>query len=100
MNFVGYCHIFLCICIIYDVISMYLDVFGDFPRSPPYFGYNSAGQENHVLCILLFQGPIRSQIDRGFLRIIIFQILTKLSFETTQMEPGGGKYHGWRAHPP
>ena len=45
---------------------MNLDDLGDFPRSPPYFGYNSAGSENPVLCILLFQGPIRPQIDRGF----------------------------------
>ena len=45
---------------------MYLDVFGDFPNDPPYFGYNSAGQENPVLCIFSFQGPIRTQIDRGF----------------------------------
>ena len=66
MNFVAYCHIFLCICIIYDVISMNLDVLGDFLRSPPYLGYNSARQENPVLCILLFQGPIRTQIDWGF----------------------------------
>ena len=46
---------------------MYLDVFGDFPRGPPYFGYNSAGQENPILCIFSFQGPIRTQIDQGFL---------------------------------
>ena len=45
---------------------MYLDDFGDFPKDPPYFGYNSAGQENPVLCIFSFQGPIRTQIDRGF----------------------------------
>ena len=46
---------------------MYLDVFGDFPKYRPYFGYNSAGQENPVLCIFfLFQGPIQTQIDRGF----------------------------------
>ena len=67
MNFVAYCHIFLCICIIYDVISMNLDDFGDFTRSPPYFGYNSAGQENPVLCIFSFQGPIQTQIDLDFL---------------------------------
>ena len=46
---------------------MYLDDFGDFPRSPPYFGYNSAGQENPVLCIFSFQGPIRTQNDLDFL---------------------------------
>ena len=66
MNFVAYCHLFTCICILYDVISMYVDVFGDCPKSPPYSGYNSVGQENPVLCIFSFQGPIRTQIDRGF----------------------------------
>ena len=45
---------------------MNLDVFWDFPKDPPYFGYNSAGQETPVLCIFSFQGPIRTQIDRGF----------------------------------
>ena len=45
---------------------MNLDDLGDFPRSPPYFGYNSVGSENPVLCIFTFQGPIRTQIDRGF----------------------------------
>jgi hypothetical protein len=34
---------------------------------PPYFGYNSAGQENSVLHIFAFQGPFRTQIDLGFL---------------------------------
>ena len=45
---------------------MFLIVLGDFPKDPPYFGYNSAGQENPVLCIFSFQGPIQTQIDRGF----------------------------------
>ena len=66
MNFVVYCHIFLCICIIYNVISMYLIVLGDFPKDPLYFGYKSAGQETPVLCIFYFQGPIWTQIDQGF----------------------------------
>ena len=66
MNFVAYCHILYCICMLYDVISMNLDDLGDFPRSPPYFGYNSAGSENPVLCIFTFQGPIRTQIDCEF----------------------------------
>ena len=35
---------------------MYLDVFGDFLKSPPYFGYNSAWQENPVLCIFFVSG--------------------------------------------
>ena len=45
---------------------MYLDIFGDFPNNPPYFDYNSTGQENPVLCIFSFQETIRTQIDRGF----------------------------------
>ena len=45
---------------------MNLDDLGDFPRSPPYFGYNSAWSENPVLCIFWLQGPIRTQIDRRF----------------------------------
>jgi hypothetical protein len=35
--------------------------------NPPYFGYNSAEQEIHVMCILTFQGPFGTQIERGFL---------------------------------
>jgi hypothetical protein len=34
---------------------------------PPYFGDNSAGQENLVLRIFKFQGPSQTQIDLGFL---------------------------------
>src|SRR4051794_8403640 len=45
---------------------MNLDDLGDFLKSPPYFGYNSAGSENPVLSIFWFQGPIRTQIDPGF----------------------------------
>ena len=33
---------------------MNLDDFRDFPRSPPYFGYNSAGPENHVFVFYCF----------------------------------------------
>jgi hypothetical protein len=33
---------------------------------PPYFGYNYAEEEKPILCILMFQGPSGTQIDRGF----------------------------------
>jgi hypothetical protein len=33
MNFVVYCHIFPRICILYNVISMFNIVFGDFPMT-------------------------------------------------------------------
>ena len=49
-----------------DVNSMNLDDFGDFLKSPLYFGFNSAGSEKPCFRILLFQGPILTQIDRGF----------------------------------
>jgi hypothetical protein len=42
----------------YDVISMlYIDFWG-FTKDPIYLGYNSAGQENHVLCIFLLSGTL------------------------------------------
>jgi hypothetical protein len=34
---------------------------------PPYFGYNSAGQENPVLRIFKFHGLSKTQIDLAFL---------------------------------
>jgi hypothetical protein len=38
------------------------DLWG-FSIDPPYFGYNSAEQENPVLRIFAFQGPSWTQID-------------------------------------
>ena len=100
MNFVAYCQLFTCICILYDVISMYLNVFGDFPKSPPYFGYNSAGQENPVLCIFRFRDLYGLKLTWIFLRIIIFQNMTIQSFGIKQTGSGGGKEDRWRTHPP
>ena len=99
MNFVVYCHIFLCICIIYNVISMFLIVFGDFPKDPLYFGYNSAGQETPVLCIFSFQGPIQTQIDWFFVDYYFLEY-DEVSFGITQTEPGRQRWPWWRAPPP
>jgi hypothetical protein len=44
------------------VITMFCTDLWGFSIDPPYFGYNSAGQENPVLCILMFQGPSQTQI--------------------------------------
>jgi hypothetical protein len=38
----------------YNVISCYNHDLWGFSISPPYFGYNSREQENHVLCIFMF----------------------------------------------
>jgi hypothetical protein len=40
-------------------------IYGNFP-SAPYFGYNSIGQKNPILCIFTFQEPSRTEIDLGF----------------------------------
>jgi hypothetical protein len=44
------------------IIMFCIDLWG-FSIDPSYFGYNSAEQENHVLCILMFQGSSRTQFD-------------------------------------
>jgi hypothetical protein len=49
----------------------YIDLWG-FHIDPPYFGYNSAEQETPVLCILPFQVPFGTQIERGFYGMNIF----------------------------
>jgi hypothetical protein len=51
----------------YNVISCYNHVLWGFSIDHPYFGYNSVGQENNVLCIFKFHEPSRTQIDPEFL---------------------------------
>ena len=63
---------------------MYLDVFGDFPKDLPYFGYNSVGQGTPVLCIFRFRDLYGLKLTGVFLWIIIFRNMTKLSFGITQ----------------
>jgi hypothetical protein len=45
---------------------MFYNDLSGFSIDPPYFGYNSAEQENPVLRIFMFQGPSRTQIKLGF----------------------------------
>jgi hypothetical protein len=66
MNFVVYGCIFLYIIMLLVVIIMICNDLWGFSIDPPYFGYNSAEQKNHVLCIFTFQKPSRTQIDVGF----------------------------------
>ena len=79
---------------------MNLDNLGDFPRSPPYFGYNSAGSENPFCVFYCFRDLYRLKLTEDFSSINNLPNMMDLSFETTQTEPGGGIEHGWRAHPP
>src|SRR4051812_39746434 len=79
---------------------MNLDDLGDFPRSPPYFGYNSAGSENPIFCVFFgFRDLYGLKLTRDISRINIFQIMMIREFETKQTEPGGGIEPRWRAHP-
>ena len=100
MNFVVYCHIFLCICIIYNVIFMNLDVFGDFPKDPPYFGYNFVDRKTLFCVFSRFRDLYGLKLTGDFSRIIIFRNMTKLSFGITQTESRRRKEQGWRAPPP
>jgi hypothetical protein len=47
------------------IVMFCIDLWG-FSIDPPYFDYNSVGQENPVLYILMFQEPSRTQFDLGF----------------------------------
>ena len=76
---------------------MNLDDLGDFPRGSPYFGYNSAWSENPVLCIFTFQGPIRTQIDRGFFEDQYFPKYYDMRLWNQVNGARRGKEHGWRA---
>jgi hypothetical protein len=46
---------------------MFYNVLWGFSINPPYFGYNSAEQENPDLRIFKFQEPFLTQIDLRFL---------------------------------
>jgi hypothetical protein len=46
---------------------MIYNVLWGFSIDLPYFGYNSAGQENPILRIFMFHEPSGTQIDLGFL---------------------------------
>ena len=95
MNFVAYCHLFTCICILYDVITMYLDVFGDFPTDPLYFGYNSAGQETPVLCIFFVSGTYTdSNWPRIFRRSLFSKIWRYEALESSKRSWEEGKSRG------
>ena len=74
---------------------MYLDVFGDFPKDPLYFGYNSAGQETPCFVYFFrFRDLYGLKLTGDFSRIIIFQNMTIRSFGIKQTEPGRGKEQG------
>jgi hypothetical protein len=72
MIFVVYWRIFVHIIMLLVVIIMFYNVWWGFSIDPPYFGYNSTGQENPILHIFYFQKPSWTQIDQGFFGVLIF----------------------------
>ena len=74
---------------------VYIDFWG-FSNDPLYLGYNSAEQENPVLCIFNFQGPLRTQKDLGFFEDYFFMKANTWSTGTSRAEPGGPKEPRWR----
>ena len=96
MNFVLYHIEFPHICNIYDDNTMfYIDLWG-FTNDPLYLVYNSAEQENPVLCIFHFQRPIRSQIELGFRRHHFFTRRSKMDFWSRPGGLGGPKEARWQ----
>jgi hypothetical protein len=89
-------HIFQHIMMLLDLIIIFcIDLLG-FSIDPPYFGYNSAEQENPVLHILIFEEPSRTQIDPRFFGRSYF--ITKSIWYTRSQQggPRGPKEHRWR----
>jgi hypothetical protein len=73
----------------------YIDFWG-FSNDPLYLGYNSAEQENPVLCIFNFQGPSRTQKDLGFFLEQFFIKTKAWSTWTSRGASRGPKEHQWR----
>ena len=78
---------------------MYLDVFGDFPNDPLILVITLQDRKTLFCVFYCFRDLYGLKLTGDFSRIIIFQYMTKLSFETTQTEQGGRKEQGWCAHP-
>ena len=51
---------------------MNLDVFWDFPKDPPYFGYNSAGRKTLFCVFSRFRDLYGLKLTRDFWSINIF----------------------------
>ena len=85
------------ICIIYDVISIFYIDFWGFTNDPLYFGYNPAGQKNHVFNVFDVSGPIRSQMDLSFWGCQYLSTRSIWSASTLGDGPGGPKEPKGRA---
>jgi hypothetical protein len=57
--------------LLFVIIMFYNDLWGFF-IDPPYFGYNSAEQENPVLCILRFRDLLGLKLTWDFRALIFY----------------------------
>jgi hypothetical protein len=71
------------------VIIMFYNVLWGFSVDPPYFGYNSAGQENPVLRIFAFQDLPKLKLTWDFLGINILPREAPGGEEVNETRPGG-----------
>jgi hypothetical protein len=71
------------------VIIMFYNNLWAFSIGLPYFGYNSAEQENPILCIFTFQELSQTQIDMGFLRVDILPREAPGAQEFNETRPRG-----------
>jgi hypothetical protein len=84
MKVLVYCCIFQQIKVLWNVIIMFcIDLWG-FYIDPPYFGYNSTRWETPVLCILMFQRPFGTQIERAFFWRYYLYMITNLRWRSTR----------------
>jgi hypothetical protein len=72
---------------------MFYNVLWGFSIDPTYFGYNSAGLENHVLHIFKFQRPSQTPIDRGFFGALIFYHEKHQEKKSMRRGPGAKRAH-------
>jgi hypothetical protein len=86
------CSLFMHISTYYNVISCYnhfYNVLWGFSIDPPYFGYNSAGQENPVLHIFIFRDLPGLKLTHDFWSVNILSREAPKEEEVNEMRTRG-----------
>jgi hypothetical protein len=91
MNFVVYWCIFLHIIMLLIVIIISYNVLWGFSIDPPYFGYNSAGQENPALRNFLVSRTFPDSNWPGIFRVLIFYHEKHLEKKKSTIQGPGAK---------
>jgi hypothetical protein len=99
MKFALYCNILSHICILYNVIPMFYDVFGDFQNNPPSSGSNSVWQETPLFSVFEFPGATGLQNGQGQGPHHKNFYTNKMSSSGPPEDQGAGKEDRWHALP-